>query len=59
MLGAYAAIASITASPSASRWSSQVPWLRWYGAYWTKHDITCLPGGATVSSLNDGITMSR
>jgi hypothetical protein len=31
---------------------------RWYGAYCTKHDITCLPGGATDGSVSDGITMS-
>jgi hypothetical protein len=29
-----------------------------YGAYCTKHDITCLPGGATDGSVSDGMTMS-
>ena len=32
--------------------------VRWYGAYCTKHDITCLPGGATDGSVSVGITMS-
>jgi hypothetical protein len=32
--------------------------LKWYGAYCTKHDITCLPGGATLGSVSEGITMS-
>ena len=31
---------------------------RWYGAYCTKHDIMCLPGGATDGSVSVGITMS-
>ena len=30
----------------------------WYGAYCTKIDITCLPGGAIAGSIIDGITMS-
>ncbi len=39
MLGANSAIRSMTASPNASRWSSQVPssGASLYGAYWTKH----------------------
>src|SRR5688500_12150222 len=56
--GAYCAIVSITVSPKASRWSSHEPSARWYGAYWTKHDMTCLPGGATLGSVSDGMTMS-
>src|SRR5208337_1292041 len=28
------------------------------GAYCTKHDSTCFPGGATDGSVNEGITMS-
>ena len=31
---------------------------RWYGAYWTKHDMTCLPGGAMSGSTNDWIAQS-
>ncbi|MNC92768.1 hypothetical protein D3C83_92590 [compost metagenome] len=58
MFGAYSASVSITVSPSASRWSSQVPSFKWYGAYCTKHDITCFPGGASVASVSDGMTMS-
>src|SRR6478609_11504909 len=57
-LGAYSAIVFTTVSPKASRWSSQLLSARWYGAYWTKHDITCLPGGAIDGSVNDGMTMS-
>ena len=34
------------------------PSLRWYGAYCTKHDMTCLPGGAIDGSIIDGMTMS-
>src|SRR5690606_21542801 len=56
--GAYSAIVSTTASPKASRCSSHLPSARWNGAYCTKHDITCLPGGATVGSLSEGMTMS-
>ena len=33
-------------------------WRSLYGAYCTKHDITCFPGGATEGSVSDGITMS-
>src|SRR5688500_20189099 len=58
MFGACSAIVSITVSPNSSRFSSQFPSFRLYGAYWTKHDITCLPGGATEGSVRLGITMS-
>ncbi len=52
MLGACSAMASMTASPKASRCASShvSPGFRWYGAYCTKHDITCLPGGASAGS---------
>ena len=42
-------------APASSHTS---PGLRWYGAYCTKHDITCLPGGASDGSVSVGITMS-
>src|SRR6266852_3586506 len=58
IFGACSAMVSITVSPNSSRWSSQFPSFRLYGAYCTKHDITCLPGGATEGSVNVGITMS-
>ena len=58
MFGAYSAIVSITVSPNASRSSSQVPDASLYGAYCTKHDRMCLPGGATDGSVSVGITMS-
>ena len=48
--GAYRAIVAWTVSPNASRWSSHVPSASSYGAYWTKHAITCFPGGATDGS---------
>src|SRR5882672_3508799 len=56
--GACSAIVSTTTSPNASRRSSQVPSFKWYGAYCTKQDITCLPGGATDGSVRLGMTMS-
>src|SRR6266508_6071780 len=56
--GAYSAMVSTTVSPNASRWSSQVPDASVYGAYCTKHDRMCLPGGATDGSVSVGITMS-
>ena len=58
MFGAYSAIVSMTASPNASRSASHVVPRRWYGAYCTKHDRMCLPGGATDGSVSVGITMS-
>src|SRR5580692_10239891 len=58
MLGACSAMVLMTASPKASRWSSQVPLASLYGAYCTKQDITCLPGGATLGSVRLGITIS-
>src|SRR6478735_2754808 len=57
--GAYSEMVSITVLPKASRWSSQFkPGRSLYGAYCTKHDITCFPGGATDGSVSEGITMS-
>src|SRR5882724_11801101 len=57
--GAYSEMVSITVLPNASRWSSQVnPGRSLYGAYCTKHDITCFPGGATEGSVKLGITIS-
>ena len=60
MFGANSAIRSMTASPNASRWSSQVPELgsSLYGAYWTKQLMTCLPGGAIDGSTRVGMIMS-
>src|SRR5437667_12259522 len=46
-------------SANASFTWSQPPFRSWYGAYCTKNDITCLPGGATVESTTDGIVHSR
>src|SRR5579871_449017 len=58
-LGAYSLIVSTTVLPKASFWSSQFnPGRSLYGAYCTKHDITCFPGGATDGSVSEGITMS-
>ena len=31
---------------------------RWYGAYWTKQLMTCLPGGAIDGSTRVGMIMS-
>src|SRR5580765_7140998 len=56
--GMYSLSVSITLSAKASRWSSQVPCASLYGAYCTKHDSTCFPGGATDGSVRLGITMS-
>ena len=58
MFGAYSAIVSTTASPNASRCSSQCQRASVYGAYCTKHERMCLPGGATDGSVSVGITMS-
>src|SRR5262249_55491744 len=58
MFGAYSAIVSTTVSPNASRCSSHVPDASLYGAYCTKHDRMCLPGGATEGSVSVGMTMS-
>src|SRR5215510_991620 len=58
MLGACSAIVSTTVLPNSSRFSSQFPSFNLYGAYCTKHDITCLPGGATDGSVRLGMTMS-
>src|SRR5215469_6966562 len=57
--GAYWAMVSTTVLPNASFSVSQLrPGASLYGAYCTKHDITCLPGGATEGSVSDGITIS-
>src|SRR2546423_3625475 len=57
--GAYSEMVSITVFPKSSfNWSQCKPGLSLYGAYCTKHDITCLPGGATEGSVSDGMTMS-
>src|SRR6185437_7274482 len=57
--GAYSAMVFTTLLPNASRCSSQLsPGRSWYGADCTKHDITCVPGGATEGSVSDGITIS-
>src|SRR2546423_6843161 len=56
--GAYSATVSMTVSPNASRWSSQLPFANLYGAYCTKQDRMCLPGGATDGSVSVGMTMS-
>src|ERR1041385_5551010 len=58
LFGACSAIVSTTVLPNSSRLSSQLPSFKLYGAYCTKHDITCLPGGATDGSVKLGITMS-
>src|SRR6266550_8973887 len=58
MFGACSASVSITASPNASRSVSHEPDARSYGAYCTKHERMCLPGGATDGSVSVGITMS-
>ena len=58
MFGANCAIASITASPNASRFVASQPPVMLDGAYCTKTDITCLPGGAMPGSIIDGKMMS-
>src|SRR5579863_723758 len=59
ILGAYSAIVSMTVLPNASFSVSQFnPGRNLYGAYCTKQDITCFPGGATEGSVSDGMTMS-
>src|SRR5580704_12032341 len=58
IFGAYSAIVSITVLPNASRCSSQFPLLNLYGAYCTKQERMCLPGGATEGSVSVGMTMS-
>ena len=59
-LGAYWAIVFTTVSPNASRFPSHAsgPSFSLNGAYCTKQDRTCLPGGATDGSVSDGMTMS-
>jgi glycogen debranching enzyme len=60
MFGNRPSSVEITVSPNASR-SAAVhvrPSLRWYGAYWTKHDITCFPGGAIDGSTSVGMMQS-
>src|SRR2546427_10757837 len=59
MFGANSAIRSMTASPNASRLSSQLPdpGARGYGAYWTQQLMTCLPGGAIDGATSVGTIM--
>src|SRR5439155_9287958 len=56
--GAKLSTVFTTASPNASRFASVQPPFNAYGAYCTKIDITCLPGGAMPGSIIDGNTMS-
>ena len=60
MFGKRSSSVEITVSPNASRSSSSHvrPSERWYGAYCTKHDITCLPGGAIDGSTSVGMMQS-
>ena len=60
MSGNRSSSVSITFSPKASRFASSqsAPPSRWYGAYWTKQLITCLPGGAIVGSTSVGMMQS-
>ena len=46
-------------SPRSWRSASQSLSRSLYGAYWTKHDITCLPGGAMSGSIVLWIAQSR
>src|SRR5205809_799610 len=56
--GAKLSTVFTTASPNASRFASVQPPFRLYGAYCTKIDMTCLPGGAMPGSIIEGNTMS-
>ena len=47
-----------TVSPKFSCSVSQSLSRRWYGAYWMKQLITCLPGGAMSGSIVDWIAQS-
>ena len=58
MFGAYRSMVAMTDSPKASRLESSRPPSISYGAYCTKHDITCLPGGAISGSIIEGKIMS-
>ena len=60
MSGNRSSIVSITFWPNASRLASShtAPSARWYGAYWTKQLMTCLPGGAIEGSTRVGMIMS-
>ena len=60
MFGTRSAIVSSTVSPNASRAASShtAPSARWYGAYWTKQLMSCLPGGAIDGSTSVGMIMS-
>ncbi len=58
MFGANCASVFTTASPNASRFCAFQPPLMFHGAYCTKIDITCLPGGAIPGSISDGMMMS-
>src|SRR4051812_42016988 len=56
--GANRVTAFTTASPKASRLLASQPPLMFDGAYCTKIDITCLPGGAICGSIIEGMMMS-
>ena len=45
-------------SANGSRSVSQSLPLSSYGAYWTKHESTCLPGGAMSGSITDCMAAS-
>src|SRR6266576_5158743 len=56
--GAKLSTVFTTVSPNASRFASVQPPLSLYGAYCTKIDMTCFPGGAMPGSIIEGNTMS-
>ncbi len=58
MPGATVSRKATTRSPSASRWSAQVPSRSRYGAPWTMTLMTCVPAGASVGSSRVGIVAS-
>src|SRR5512138_3546435 len=53
MFGAYCSMVAMTFSPNCARLSSSQPPSTSYGAYCTKQDITCCPGGA-ISGCRGG-----
>src|SRR5579862_5153516 len=59
IFGAYSAMVLTTLSPNFSFSVSQSrPGRSLYGAYCTKHERMCFPGGATEGSVKVGMTMS-
>ena len=60
MFGNRSSSVSMTVSPNAVRISSSqtLPSASLYGAYCTKHDIVCLPGGAMEGSTSVGMMQS-